>query len=125
MEPENEEMTRAARAARNQSLYREVNERVEAINQAFDSILPLGDWICECANEECSERLSLTHEEYEALRADATRFAVLPDDAHVFAEVEDVVERHERYWVVEKLGVAAELAAKFDPRARKRLGDAR
>ena len=119
METQQGDATQAARAARNQSLYREVNERVEEINKAFDSILPLGDWICECAKENCSERLLLTHEEYESLRADGTRFAVLPHDDHVFPEVESVVERHERYWVVEKSGIAGELAAKVDPRARR------
>ena len=46
--------TRAARAGRNQSLYREVNERVKELNDAFDA-LPIGEWICECANEECFE----------------------------------------------------------------------
>jgi hypothetical protein len=118
MSTEKDDRMHAARAARNQALYREVNERVKAINEAFDVLLPLGDWICECAHEDCSERLSLTHEEYEGLRADGTRFAVAPDQAHVFEEVEDVVERHERYWVVEKVGVAAELAAKANPRSQ-------
>ena len=106
---------RAVRAARNQALYREINERVRAINLAFDSVLPLGDWICECANQTCMERLSLTHEEYEGLRADGTRFAVVPDEDHVFPEV-DVVERNERYWVVEKIGTAARVVQEVDPR---------
>ncbi|MDQ3822035.1 MAG: hypothetical protein M3321_02200 [Actinomycetota bacterium] len=123
--PASSDTTQAARAGRNQALYREVNERVQQINEAFDSILPLGDWICECAKEQCTERLALTHEEYELLRADGTRFAVLPDDSHVFADVELVVERHERYWVVEKVGVAAEVAARIDPRDRTRLEDGR
>ena len=109
---------RSARLARNQALYREVNERVRAINEAFDELLPLGEWLCECANTECLERLQLTHEEYENVRAEGNRFAVMPSKAHVFPEVEDVVERHERYWVVEKQGVAAEIAAKVDPRAQ-------
>jgi hypothetical protein len=117
METENGHDERAARAARNQALYREVNERVEAINAAFDGLLPLGDWICECANESCTGRLSLTHEEYETLRTNGTRFAVLADDEHVFPDVERVVERYERYWIVEKMGVAAEVTAKVDPRA--------
>ncbi len=108
---------RIRRVGRNQALYREVNERVQAINQAFDSLLPLGDWICECAKPECSERLSLTHEEYEALRADGSRFAVVPDESHVFPEVEDVVERHERYWVVEKQGIAAVAVENANPRS--------
>lgn len=59
---------------------------------------------------ECTEPVPLTHEEYEAVRTRPTCFLVLPDDAHVIADVEKVVERHERYWVVEKIGVAAELA---------------
>ena len=108
---------RAARLARNQALYREVNERVEAINEAFDNLVPLGDWICECANPECVQLLSLTHEEYEQLRADGTRFAVAPNDRHVFSEVEDVVERHERYWVVEKQGIAANVVEDANPRS--------
>ena len=36
-----------------------------------------------------------------------THFAVVPDERHVFADVERVVERHDRYWVVEKSGAAA------------------
>jgi hypothetical protein len=112
-----EETTRAARAARNQSLYREVNERIEELNKAFDALLPLGDWVCECANEECFERIELTHEEYEAVRSRPTRFFVKPSDEHVVPEAENVTERHERYWVVEKIGVAGEIAERKNPRA--------
>jgi hypothetical protein len=107
-----EQADRSERAARNQALYRAVNERVSEINEAFDSILDsLGDWVCECARVECFEPVQLTHEEYEAVRTTPTRFVVCPDDAHVVPEVENVVERHERYWVVEKVGVAAEVVA--------------
>jgi hypothetical protein len=105
-----EQRSSGERAARNQSLYRAVNERVKEINEAFDGLGSLGDWICECANPECTAPVSLTHEEYEAVRTRPTCFFVLPDDAHLLSDVEDVVERHERYWVVEKVGVAAELA---------------
>jgi hypothetical protein len=108
--------SRAVRAGRNQSLYREVNERVRKLNEAFDA-LPIGEWICECANDECFETIELTHEEYEAVRADGTRFFVKPEDAHVVFEAETVIERHERYWVVEKVGVAGALAERQDPRS--------
>jgi hypothetical protein len=70
--------SRAARAARNQALCREVNEPVREMNEAFDAFLPLGEWICECANEECFETIEMTHEEYEAVRAGGTRFFVKP-----------------------------------------------
>jgi hypothetical protein len=117
METGNSQDNQAARAARNQSLYRAVNERVKEINEAFDELLPLGDWICECANETCVERLALTHEEYEMIRATPTRFAVAPHARHVYPEVESTVEKHERYWVVEKTGVAAEVVEQTNPRA--------
>jgi len=60
----------------------------------------------------------MTHEEYEAVRAGSDRFFVKPDEAHVVSEAEEVIERHERYWVVQKVGVAGELARRKDPRAR-------
>jgi hypothetical protein len=108
---------RAARGARSQSLFRDVNERVKEINRAFSSVLPLGDWICECADASCTpERIFVSPAAYEAVRADPARFAVAPSDPHVFSEIEDVVGRNERYWVVEKKGQGAELATKVDPR---------
>ena len=106
----------AALGARTQSLFRDVNERVKEINSAFAEHLPLGDWVCECADNACTERIALTSQAYEAVRADPKRFIVAPSDDHVFEEIEDVVERTERFWVVEKEGPAGELAAKVDPR---------
>ena len=107
---------RAARGARSQSLFREVNERVKEINEAFSEVIPLADWICECAADECSQRIALSHAEYEEVRAVPTRFAVAPSDAHVVPEIEDIVARQKRYWVVEKRGEAGELATRVDPR---------
>lgn len=106
-----------ARGARTQTLYRDVNERVRAINNSFNDVLPLGDWICECANDDCAERIYVTPGEYEFVRADPTLFIVAPHDSHVFPEIEDIVERRERFWVVQKRDEAAELAARVDPRA--------
>jgi hypothetical protein len=90
---------------------------VSEINEGFGEILPLGDWICECADDGCAERIELTHNEYEAVRANPRRFFVLPSSDHVVDGVETVVERGERYWVVEKRGVAGDLAARVDPRS--------
>jgi hypothetical protein len=102
--------------ARTQSLFRDVNERVREINETFADFVPLGDWICECADKACSERIALTPEEYEQVRADATTFAVAPTDDHVFQQIEDVIQRNDRYWVVQKTGSAAELVKRVDPR---------
>ena len=106
-----------ARGARTQSLFRDVNERVREINEAFSTVVPHGDWICECADDACSQRIALTLEEYEIVRADPRRFIVAPSDPHFLPELERIHERAERYWVVEKYGLAGDLAAKVDPRA--------
>ena len=111
--------TRAARAARNQSLYRMVNERVKEVNEGVNALLPVGEWVCECANDQCFATIEMTHGEYEAVRAGGARFFVKPDDAHVVREAETVTERNARFWIVEKIGVAGELAEHRNPRAIK------
>jgi hypothetical protein len=63
------------------------------------------------------ERITLTLDEYEGLRAEPNTFAVAPSEGHVFPEVESVVAQTERYWVVEKIGAAGRLAASRDPRS--------
>ena len=93
-----------------------MNERVREINETFAHFVPLGDWICECADQRCSERVALTQEEYEVVRSNPRRFVVAPADEHFFADIETLREQSERYWVVEKFGIAGDLAAKVDPR---------
>lgn len=105
----------AARAARTQSMFRAANERISTINEAFSHVLVHGDWVCECADPDCDERMQLTQAEYEGVRRLPTRFAVLPAEEHVFPEIETVTDRGERFWVVEKIGLAGELAARVAP----------
>jgi hypothetical protein len=107
---------RGSRAARNQSLFREINERVKQLNEGFSMVLPVGEWICECADDACVERIELSAAEYEAVRGDGTHFLVAPRDEHVYLDVEIVTERSDRYWIVEKFGTAGEVADSLDPR---------
>jgi hypothetical protein len=102
----------AVKAARNQSLCREVNERIESLAETVGDL----QLICECANLECQETLSLSVAEYEHIRSSSVRFPIA--HGHNFPEVEKVVEENERYAVVEKNGKAAEVSAKLDPRLR-------
>jgi hypothetical protein len=102
----------AVKAARNQSLCREVNERIESLAAAVGEL----QLICECANLECQETLSLSVAEYENIRSSSVRFPVAL--GHNFPGVENVVDENERYAVVEKKGEAAEVSAKLDPRTR-------
>jgi hypothetical protein len=110
---------RQVSAAKSQSLFREVNERVESLNESFSTMLPLGDFICECANNICVERIALSFPEYESVRDDPRRFCVAAGDLHVWPDVENVVERNERFWIVEKIEEAGRVAEGLDPRKRR------
>jgi hypothetical protein len=105
---------RRMRAAKNQSLFRTVNERVEEIAKSFNLDGQQLDFVCECAHTDCTKRLEMNATEYEALRRVPTHFAVA--QGHEIPDVEDVVERTSRYVVVTKIGVGGELAQKLDPR---------
>jgi hypothetical protein len=56
----------------------------------------------------------MSYEAYEQIRQHPARFAVRP--GHELLEVERVVEEHDGYLVVEKVGVAQEVAERHDPR---------
>jgi hypothetical protein len=88
----------------------------DGLNEAFEHVTGYGLWACECAASNCLERISLTLAEYEAIREHPNRFAVIPSDAHFFPDVEVVVEKTDRYWVVEKIGEARRVAVELDPR---------
>ena len=105
---------RQERIGRNQALFREVNERLEGLNITMSRLIPVNDFICECANPQCFERIGMTIPEYEELRADATHFAVR--HGHVFPEAERVVEERTGYCVVEKFEAAGGYAIRNDPR---------
>lgn len=103
------------KAAHNQSLFRMVNEQVRKLHTneglVADFGPPVAQWVCECANAGCMERLDLTIDEYAHVRAAEHRFLVAATDEHVFLNVEEVTERYPNYWVVEKTGRAREIVA--------------
>ena len=105
---------RVEAAARNEELFRTVNERIESVSQAVPATDPNMDFLCECDNVECVEKVSATLAEYESVRAVATHFIVRPE--HVDPRVEHVVSSNERFSVVEKEGPAARDAEENDPR---------
>jgi hypothetical protein len=106
---------RDRRMAQNEVLFREVNERVK------DIAAKLGDdggyeYFCECANKDCTFRISLSLAEYETIRRDPKQFVVLPE--HHTPEIESVVSKSEHFWVVRKSGEVGEYVENLDPRSR-------
>jgi hypothetical protein len=106
-------MDREQRLAENEILFREVNERIQEL-QAGDWAARDIDFMCECANASCTAVLTLTPVEYEQLRSNSRRFAVLP--GHEVDDIERVVETHSSYLVVEKNLETVRQAEKSDPR---------
>ena len=113
MQPTEEQ---AREVGKRQSLFREVNERIEELSEEFDLVDAM-QIMCECGSGGCKERIVLTEDQYEALRRVPTHFAVLP--GHEIPEVERVVEHHEGFIVVEKTGESAIVAIRLDPRRPK------
>jgi hypothetical protein len=88
------------RVARNEAVFREVNERIREVSAhwaAADAV----SFVCECSLADCVEALTLTLEEYEAIRVEPTWFVVAPD--HVLPDGERLIRTEGgRYSVVEK-----------------------
>ena len=105
----------AVRAAKNEVVLRDLNERLKAYPASLEQ--QFSEWVCECADMTCSKSVELSVEEYEMIRADPRRFVVAPGAEHVNPDIERVVQQEMRYWVVEKIGVGAGISEKFDPRS--------
>ena len=103
----------AEKIARNEALFREVNERIAETAERFDS--DEARFVCECADPSCAERVDVTLEAYEGVRDDGATFLLVP--GHEDERVESVVEVEGDHAVVEKQHpVVAPLARKLDPR---------
>ena len=112
---EDADRERELRAARNQSIFRAVNEQIQALHASFTAATEALTIACECHDTECIAMLAIAPSAYERVRSHPHRFAVLP--GHVLPEVEEIVEEAAAYVVVEKIRAAAELAEALDPRA--------
>jgi hypothetical protein len=93
---------RQERSAKNEALLREVNERIEEVGERLQ-VLPEDealDFRCECGQPACESSVSMSVEAYRRVRSENDRFVLVP--GHEDPEIEQVVERAERYVVVDK-----------------------
>jgi hypothetical protein len=96
-----------------ESLFRNVNEQIAAAAERFE--VESARFYCECHDPACGGRVEVPLEEYEDVRAEATRFVHLP--SHVETRFERVVARKRGYAVVEKFGRRlAAVVRRLDPR---------
>jgi hypothetical protein len=109
-------MDRRERLSLNEAVFREVNERISDLSAHFGLEEQPLDLVCECGDPTCVERITMSRDAYDQLRADPTHFALFP--GHEDPEVESIVERNGPYDVVRKHeGGPAEIAERTDPRS--------
>ena len=107
---------RTKRVGHNEALYRQVNERIEELNDAWGEVTGQFAVVCECGDLACMEQVTLSRDEYERTRANPSRFIVKP--GHEAPDVEEVVERAAGFVVIEKHSGAPQLIAEeTDPRS--------
>ncbi len=114
----------AERVGKNDAAFRAANEQIRDVARAhsFDAPIPL---ICECAWETCGEIVQLPPAEYERIRAHPRWFLNAPGHDAASGPHGAVVERHDGYVIVEKLGRAGQLAEHLDQRQNPDRSDAR
>jgi hypothetical protein len=107
---------REERLARNEVLFRDLNERMKEIGATIALEEPEAlELFCECGRSDCVAKLTISTDAYERVRANPERFIVAV--GHDAQEVEEVVEQHNGYWIVEKHEEEAQIAREEDPRS--------
>jgi hypothetical protein len=103
------------RAARNEALFREVNERVEELHDELGS-RGTADFVCECADATCAQQIAVPLDDYERVRNDPHLFLVA--FGHVRPDIEHVTEEAGHFVIVRKdHPTSARLAEQTDPRS--------
>ncbi len=98
-----------ATAARNAARFRQANESIKDVVAASQVVLASVPFICECSDPNCRGLIGIPLETYAEIRASPRRFLVLPGHEQSAGE-RVIVERHDEFVVVEKQGLAGELA---------------
>lgn len=101
-------MPQASRSAKNEYVFREVNERIRELQEQFGHP-GVVEFVCECSRLGCTAAVRATVQEYASVvRAHPRRFLVAR--GHVDPEFERIVAQTADHAVVEKLGPAGEIA---------------
>lgn len=110
-------MARAVESmAKTESLFRDVNERIATAAGGFGS--EEAEFVCECADPTCVERVEVPLEVYEDVRAEPTTFVLAK--GHEEGSIEKIVERRRRFQIVEKVNSKVVAVVKrLDPRKGK------
>jgi hypothetical protein len=96
--------------AQNEVAFREVNEDINAIIDGHGADLPAAPFVCECGDRACRRLINVPMSTYREVRKSPRRFFYdLVHDGQTDEET-STIETHDRFLVVEKSGVAGEIA---------------
>ncbi len=109
----------AERAARNETVFRDVNERIERGSEMHSVDTP-EHFHCECDREGCFERVRMRPREYRAVLNRRYCFVTVP--GHADPRVERVAEKRDACWVVEKIGEARDALDRQHPQQHHGTG---
>jgi hypothetical protein len=101
--------------AENEAAFRDANERIEARAEELGFQPPV-PFLCECGEPSCHEIVRLSFDEYADVRREPTHFFVLAAHESVAQAAGQVLDRRDGYSIVEKTGVAGEVAEERNPR---------
>ena len=100
------------RAARNEALFREVNQNIARLEERYGNTVTEPVYICECATADCTSQFPIEAETYRRVRENARIVFLLP--GHENPKLERVVEEHRGYLIVEKTGQAGDVAERTE-----------
>ena len=80
------EDSKAERSSHNHAFFREVNERIDEVAATLGDDDHRYEYVCECSDPTCIERIELSRAEYRRLRTDGARFVLAP--GHVASALE-------------------------------------
>jgi hypothetical protein len=108
--------SREERLARNEASFRSLNDSLGAnVHERLSgSGSNVPGFVCECGNGDCDDIIQVELSAYEEVRRDPCLFLVRP--GHEAPDVEDVVQREDRYIVVRKHEEVADIVRETDPR---------
>ena len=71
-----EEASGGERSARNEAFFREVNERIDEVAATLGDDDHRYEYVCECSDPTCTERIELSRAEYRRLRTAGQGFVL-------------------------------------------------
>jgi hypothetical protein len=88
---------RASHNAKNQAIFRDVNDRIAELSAEWQA----GEMeiFCECSRTGCTGLIHVANNDYERIRRSPGWFLIIP--GHLASESDRVVERHQRFDVIE------------------------